>query len=149
MMHLERHSPAAGHWSRNQYEALFVTANRPQQSQRCAWVVEDNAARPTGVSTATSVVVAFLIAHRVDAEWELENIVVAETAWRKGIGKRLLAELIDQVRSAQGSEIFLEVRQSNHNARALYREMGFEETGLRRGYYANPPEDAVLCRLRI
>jgi ribosomal-protein-alanine N-acetyltransferase len=148
-MDLERHSPAAGHWSRNQYEALFVTANRQQQSQRGAWVVEDDGAQPTGASTGTSVVVAFLIAHRVDAEWELENIVVAATARRKGIGTGLLAELVKHVRSAQGSEIFLEVRQSNHHARALYRKLGFEETGLRKGYYSNPPEDAVLCRLRI
>jgi len=150
MMDLDQHNPAAGHWSRNQYEALFVTSNHPQPSQRLAWVVEDDdEAQPEGVSRATPGILAFLIAHRIDAEWELENIVVAATARRRGIGKRLLTELVEHVRSAQGSEIFLEVRQSNHDARSLYRKMGFEELGLRRGYYSNPPEDAILCRLRF
>jgi [ribosomal protein S18]-alanine N-acetyltransferase len=150
MMDLERHSPAAGHWERSQYDALFAPTNPPQRSQRFAWVVEDGGeAQSKEVSGATPVIVAFLIAHRVDAEWELENIVVAATARRSGIGKRLLGELVEHVRSTQGSEIFLEVRHSNHNARALYRKMGFEETGLRRGYYSNPTEDAILCRLRF
>jgi [ribosomal protein S18]-alanine N-acetyltransferase len=149
MIDLERHSPAAGHWSQHQYEALFVTPNH-SQSQRFAWVVEDQGGlRPEQASPAPPQVLAFLIAHGVDAEWELENIVVAATARRRGIGKRLLGELIEHVRSAQGSEIFLEVRQSNHDARALYRKMGFEETGLRRGYYSYPSEDAILCRLRF
>jgi [ribosomal protein S18]-alanine N-acetyltransferase len=149
MIDLERDSPAAGHWSRHQYEALFVTPNH-SQSQRLAWVVEEEGgAQPKGISPATPGIVAFLITHKVDAEWELENIVVAATARRRGIGERLLGELIEHVRSAQGSEIFLEVRQSNHDARALYRKMGFEETGLRSGYYSYPPEDAILCRLRF
>ena len=148
MMDLERQSPAAGHWSRNQYQALFVATN--QKSERVAWVVEDDgAAQSEGVLPASPGILAFLIAQRVDATWELENIVVAATARRRGIGKRLLGELIEQIRSTQGSEISLEVRQSNHDARSLYREMGFEEVGSRRGYYSNPPEDAILCRLRF
>jgi [ribosomal protein S18]-alanine N-acetyltransferase len=91
----------------------------------------------------------FLVAHRIDAEWELENIVVAAKASRQGLGTRLLGEFISQVQAENGSGIFLEVRESNHSARGLYRKMGFEETGLRKRYYANPPEDAILCRLRF
>jgi ribosomal-protein-alanine N-acetyltransferase len=148
MMDLDRHSPAAGHWSRSQYQALFAPTD--QKSERFAWVAEDDgAAQPERIPPASPGIFAFLIAHRVDAEWELENIVVAATARRRGIGKRLLGELIEHVRSARGSEIFLEVRQSNHDARALYRKIGFEETGLRKGYYSYPPEDAILCRLRF
>ena len=95
MMDLERQSPAAGHWSRNQYQALFVATN--QKSERVAWVVEDDgAAQSEGVLPASPGILAFLIAHRVDATWELENLVVAATARRRGIGKRLLGELIEQ-----------------------------------------------------
>lgn len=148
MMDLERQSPAAGHWSRNQYQALVAAGN--EKSERVAWVVEDDeAGQPERIPSASPGILAFLIAHRVDATWELENIVVAATARRRGIGQRLLGELIEQVRSTQGSEISLEVRQSNHAARSLYRKAGFEEVGLRRGYYSNPPEDAILCRLRF
>jgi [ribosomal protein S18]-alanine N-acetyltransferase len=152
MTDLERQSPAAGHWSRNQYQALFAAPDQKtdQKSERFAWVAEDDAAtQPGPTPPASPGIFAFLIAHRVDAAWELENIVVAATARRRGIGQRLLGELIEQVRSTQGSEISLEVRQSNHDARSLYRKAGFEEVGLRRGYYSNPPEDAILCRLRL
>jgi ribosomal-protein-alanine acetyltransferase len=141
MMHLVQQSPLAAHWSRQQYEGLFVAAATQQRSARLAWIAED--------ASRTPEIVGFMVAHRVDAEWELENIVVAETARRQGVGSRLLGELVAQARAAQGSGIFLEVRQSNQSGRALYRKVGFEETGLRKSYYADPPEDAILCRLRL
>ncbi len=141
MMDLDRQNPSAAHWSRNQYEALFVTA-RGQKSGSWAWVVEDEGAAP-------GIIRAFLVARCVDAEWELENIVVAGGSRRHGVGTRLLGELVAQARAEQGSGIFLEVRESNRSARSLYRKMGFEETGLRKSYYLNPPEDAILCRLSL
>jgi [ribosomal protein S18]-alanine N-acetyltransferase len=153
MMDLEHQSPAAGHWSRNQYQALFAATDQKsedQKSERFAWVAEDDeATQPERIPPSSPGILAFLIAHRVDAAWELENIVVAATARRRGMGQRLLGELIEEVRSTQGSEISLEVRQSNHDARSLYRKAGFEEVGLRKSYYSNPPEDAILCRLRF
>ncbi|MGA8501635.1 MAG: GNAT family N-acetyltransferase, partial [Candidatus Sulfotelmatobacter sp.] len=156
IMDLERHSPAAGHWSRNQYQALFAATDRKtdqrtdQKSERFAWVAEDDgAAQPRRIPPATPGILAFLIAHRLGAAWELENIVVAAAARRRGIGQRLLGELIEQVRSMRGSEISLEVRLSNREARSLYRKAEFDEVGLRRSYYSNPSEDAILCRLRF
>ena len=139
MMDLERQSPAAAHWSREQHEGLFVTADRQPQSERFALVVEDEGESPE--------VLAFLVAHRVDAEWELENIVVAAAVRRRGVGTHLLVEFVAHARGEQGSGIFLEVRESNHSARALYRKVGFQEVGLRKSYYSRPPEDAILCRL--
>jgi ribosomal-protein-alanine N-acetyltransferase len=147
MMDLERASPSAAHWSRQQYEVLFVTPSG-QQSERLAWVVE-GAAQPGKVSNKTPEILAFMVAHRVDAEWELENIVVAGMARRQGVGMRLLGEFVAHARTRQDTGIFLEVRESNQSARALYRKVGFEETGLRKSYYADPPEDAILCRLRL
>jgi ribosomal-protein-alanine N-acetyltransferase len=149
MTDLERQSPAAAHWSRQQYEGLFGTTNSQQQSERIAWVVEDECGEPEKASSKAPEILAFLVAHRTDAEWELENIVVAEATRRRGVGTRLLAELASRARAENGSAIFLEVRKSNQNARALYRKMGFEEAGMRKGYYANPPEDAILCRLSL
>jgi ribosomal-protein-alanine N-acetyltransferase len=57
--------------------------------------------------------------------------------------------LIAHARAENAAAIFLEVRASNHQARALYRNAGFLETGLRESYYANPPEDAILCSLGL
>jgi ribosomal-protein-alanine N-acetyltransferase len=141
MMDLECQSPTAAHWSRQRYEGSVVTASGQQQSERLAWIVEEERGAPE--------ILAFLIAHRLDAEWELENIVVAASARRSGVGTRLLGEFVEHARAARGSEIFLEVRESNEGARALYRKMGFEETGLRKSYYSDPTEDAILCRLRL
>jgi len=151
MMALEQQSPTAAHWSREQYAGLFEAASGlGLRSERLAWVFEDQpGARLEKALSQTAEILAFLVARRLDAEWELENIVVAETARRRGVGTFLLNELVAQARAEQGSGIFLEVRASNQSARALYRKAGFEETGLRRSYYSNPPEDAILCRLRL
>jgi ribosomal-protein-alanine N-acetyltransferase len=145
MIDLERQSPAAAHWSPDRYGTLFVVTRfvptSGQQSERLAWVAEDESAAPE--------ICAFLVAHRIDAEWELENIVVAGTACRRGVGTLLLGELIAHAKAERGSGIFLEVRESNLGARALYRKAGFEEGGLRKSYYSNPQEDAILCRLTL
>ncbi len=141
MMALQRESSSAAHWSQQQYEALFATAGGEQGSERMGWIAEDDG-EALGV-------LGFLMAQRTDAEWELENIVVAETVRRQGLGARLLREFIAHARAERGIAIFLEVRESNQSARALYRKLGFEETGLRRSYYSNPPEDAILCQLRL
>jgi ribosomal-protein-alanine N-acetyltransferase len=141
MMALEQQSPPAAHWSQQRYQDLFDPASSQQRSERFAWIAGDESGAPE--------IVGFMVAHRVDAEWELENIVVAFRARRQGVATLLVDALIAHARAAQGNGIFLEVRQSNQSARNLYRNVGFEETGLRKSYYSNPPEDAILCRLRL
>jgi ribosomal-protein-alanine N-acetyltransferase len=141
MLALQHESPTAAELSRQQYDALFVTASGPQRSERLAWIAEDD--------SEGHGILAFLVAQRIDAEWELENIVVAPAIRRRGVGARLLGEFIRYARAEEGSGIFLEVRESNQSARALYRKLGFEETGLRKSYYSDPLEDAILCSLRL
>ncbi|MGA2920321.1 MAG: ribosomal protein S18-alanine N-acetyltransferase [Candidatus Sulfotelmatobacter sp.] len=145
MMLIEQESPSAADWSQAQHEAMFATDD--PAFQRSGWVVESSAQEK--VSTEPTVLLGFLIAHKIDGEWELENIVVAEKARRRGVGTRLLTEFIEHVSLENGSAIFLEVRASNHVARSIYRKAGFEETGVRRNYYSNPPESAILYRRRI
>jgi ribosomal-protein-alanine N-acetyltransferase len=139
MMDLERQSPTAAHWSPQQYENLFIATGGRQHSERLAWVVEEEGGERE--------ILAFLIAHRIDAEWELENIVVAGAVRGRGVATRLLGEFVERARAEKGSGVFLEVRESNQGARALYRKMCFEETGSRKSYYSGPAEDAILCRL--
>ncbi|ADV81776.1 GCN5-related N-acetyltransferase [Terriglobus saanensis SP1PR4] len=74
-------------------------------------------------------------------EAELESIVVAKKYRRQGVGKALSDWLLHAIAA---KEVRLEVRESNAAARSMYRAMGFEDVGLRRGYYSQPVEDAIL-----
>ena len=137
MMVLELESETAAHWSGAQYVAMLSKGD-PQATERSAWVAEVPGEPPE--------ILGFLIAHKIEAEWELENIVVSGSARRRGIGTQLLGALIEQVRAEDGSAIFLEVRESNHAARRLYQKASFEETGERKGYYSAPRENAIAYR---
>jgi [ribosomal protein S18]-alanine N-acetyltransferase len=149
MIKLERDAPGAGHWSQEQYERIFGATHCRQPSERFAWVAEYEGEQRENLSPQAVEILGFLVAHRIDSEWELENIAVAIAVRRQGLGARLLNEFTARALAEGAVAIFLEVRESNQSARALYRKAGFLETGLRRGYYANPPEDAILCRLSL
>ena len=84
-------------------------------------------------------------------EAELLNIGVAAAQQRKGLGRAMLAEMLDAARAKQLRRVFLEVRPSNVAAIALYRSVGFSEIGVRRGYYqnANGSEDAVTMAYEL
>jgi ribosomal-protein-alanine N-acetyltransferase len=101
----------------------------------------------TGTSPA---VVGFAAFHRVDDEAELRNVAVDPAHQRRGIARRLLAEGIREMREAGARRIFLEVRASNLAARALYASMGFTTGAVRKRYYRDPEEDAVVmsCDVR-
>jgi ribosomal-protein-alanine acetyltransferase len=145
MMDLGRESLTAPRWSRQQYESLFPAGDA--SSERFILLVEDDSVETESVTPP--LILGFLVGHKVDLEWELENIVVAEKSRRRGAGSRLLSEFIAHARVNHGSGIFLEVRKSNESARTLYRRLGFEESGVRRAYYAAPPEDAILYHLSL
>jgi ribosomal-protein-alanine N-acetyltransferase len=78
-------------------------------------------------------------------EAELLNIGVAAGHQRKGLGRSMLREMLDVARERNMRRVFLEVRSSNTAALALYRNTGFVEIGVRRGYYQNASgnEDAI------
>jgi ribosomal-protein-alanine N-acetyltransferase len=65
------------------------------------------------------------------------------------MGSQLLTAMLERARVEGCHEMLLEVRASNTPARKLYEKHGFREAGLRRGYYGNPTEDAVLLKLEI
>lgn len=79
------------------------------------------------------------------------NLCVAEGSRCRGVGRRLLLYLLERARSAGMAEAFLEVRPSNTNAIRLYLALGFEQVGMRRGYYQAPGgrEDAAVLRLAL
>jgi [ribosomal protein S18]-alanine N-acetyltransferase len=149
MVELERENPTSVNWSHEHYKSLFRTT-APELSRYFVQVAEDpSESKSLTVSATASPIVGYLAAHCVDSDWELQYVVVAKQFRRRGVGTSLVNEFICHVRATGGSRIFLEVRESNQSARRLYNTLGFEEAGLRKSYYANPPEDAILCRLRL
>lgn len=77
-------------------------------------------------------------------EADITNVCVREKARRRGIGRMLVEQLIRETKKAGVFTWHLEVRQSNESAIHLYESLGFVRDGLRKGYYEEPKEDAVL-----
>ena len=90
----------------------------------------------------------YICAYTVCRESDILTVAVSQSARRCGIGRALVAGLIDALKE-QSDALFLEVRKSNTPARALYASLGFSEIGVRRGYYQSPKEDAVLYKREI
>jgi len=82
-------------------------------------------------------------------EGYLSNVAVSSAYRRQGIAEALLTALLARARARRLSFVTLEVRAGNTPAQTLYRKLGFQEVGVRRGYYEHPKEDAVLMTLFI
>jgi ribosomal-protein-alanine acetyltransferase len=89
-------------------------------------------------------IVGFLTARAVTTEWEIENIVIAPAYRKQGLGTRLMETLIQEAGRKGAEVLHLEVRPSNVSAIALYGRVGFRLSGVRKAYYSNPEEDALL-----
>lgn len=84
-------------------------------------------------------------------EVHLLDISIASAWQRKGLGGKLLDEMLALAREIKFARVILEVRPSNSAANALYRKTGFSEIGVRRGYYptANGREDAIVMEYKL
>jgi ribosomal-protein-alanine N-acetyltransferase len=94
-------------------------------------------------------VVGFLIASLLPPQAELESIAVSAKQQRRGIGRLLLAAMVEELKAAGVRQLILEVRASSQRALGFYRSLGWSETGRRPRYYADPEEDAVLMTLEL
>jgi ribosomal-protein-alanine N-acetyltransferase len=92
-------------------------------------------------------VAGYVVAWFAAGHGDVANIAVAPWARRRGVGATLLDAALSFARTARTHEVYLEVRESNATARALYASRGFAEVGRRRGYYRRPVEDALVLRL--
>ena len=77
-------------------------------------------------------------------ESDMMNVAVDPRFRRQGIARALIETLIAELAKMGSRCLRLEVRVSNENARALYARMGFQQLGLRKNYYHNPKEDALI-----
>jgi [ribosomal protein S18]-alanine N-acetyltransferase len=137
VMEIAASLPDAPHWPQSAYVAALDPASTPR---RVALVVAD---------PQTKVLQGFTVANVLPPHAELETIAVDPACQRRELGRRLFDALACELQAAGAHEIALEVRASNHVALAFYRSLGFGKTGLRRGYYTDPADDAVLMRLRL
>ena len=114
-------------WSR----AMF-TGELTKPSGRCYGAYEDDR------------LIAYLIVSRYPDAWHVMNLAVDPDHWRKGVGRTLLERLFADTARDVERGITLEVRVSNAAAIRLYRSLGFQPTGIRRGYYTDNREDALI-----
>jgi ribosomal-protein-alanine N-acetyltransferase len=120
-------------WPRRSFEELLA------QPHVRAVAVEDEEGRLTG----------YALFSLVAGEGEILNLAVDPAVRRRGLGRGLLAAVLDAMRAAGTTAVFLEVRQSNDAAQRLYAGVGFRSVALRRAYYRNPTEHAVTMTLQL
>jgi len=80
---------------------------------------------------------------------EIANVAIARHMRGRGLGRQLLARVLDVGRDRGVETVFLEVRESNAAALGLYHSFGFAQVGQRRGYYDRPREDARILMARL
>jgi ribosomal-protein-alanine N-acetyltransferase len=102
--------------------------------------------KPSGVCLAAlreGRIVGYCVCSRYDTVWHVMNIAVDPHRQRTGVATALLASLWEQI-ADPGARFTLEVRRSNEAAIALYERHGFRAAGLRRRYYQDNGEDALI-----
>ena len=101
--------------------------------------------KPSGICLAAEVeneLVGYLICSRYDTVWHVMNVAVDTDRRRRGIASALISALLERV--GDDAQVTLEVRKSNTGAIVLYEQFGFRAAGVRRRYYADNGEDAVI-----
>jgi ribosomal-protein-alanine N-acetyltransferase len=96
-------------------------------------------------------VVGYAVMSYGAGEAHILNLCVREASRCAGVGRQIIRHLLDRARGAGMDDAFLEVRPSNAIAARLYDSLGFEQIGIRRGYYqaVGGREDAIVLRLRL
>ena len=89
-------------------------------------------------------VAGYCAARIVASELHINNLAIRPEYRRRRLATILLQEVLSAVQAEGAERATLEVRRSNHAARALYEGLGFRVRGVRRDYYAEPVEDALI-----
>ena len=89
-------------------------------------------------------VAGYLGCYCVAGEGEITNVAVKSSYRRQGVGGKLLETLYEEAKALHTQEFFLEVRESNEAAIGLYSRQGFVKEGVRKNFYEQPVENAVI-----
>ena len=98
------------------------------------------------VALDVDTVAGYIGSQTVLGETDMMNVAVSPDYRRQGIGEQLITALIEALKSQGSHSLMLEVRASNEPAKSLYEKLGFAAVGLRKNYYRNPKEDALILR---
>jgi [ribosomal protein S18]-alanine N-acetyltransferase len=126
VLQIQASSPEASPWAQSAYE------NIARSGEKC-WVAE------RGGKLA-----GFLVARAAAGEMEILNLAVAREARQRGIGSALLQQAFGWGAGRGAERVFLELRASNAAAQRFYDAHGFRCRSIRRRYYRNPVEDALV-----
>lgn len=91
-------------------------------------------------------VAGYVVALSAADEGDILNLAVIPSERRSGLGRELVESALEELVARGVAHVYLEVRESNAAARALYAAHGFQEVGRRRAYYRRPVEDAIVLR---
>ena len=136
-------------------DAVRISEILRDSTEAALWPPESYAklaASPGGVflvCEAHAQLIGFLAARQVADEAEILNIAVHRDFRRKGVASALLLAALDKFRQSAIARVFLELRESNLPARALYDRHGFISFGRRKSYYSDPAEDALCMQKKI
>ena len=92
---------------------------------------------------------AYMSFHHIADEMEILKLAVHPAHRRKGLGRRLLGFVLQNCIKMGIEQAYLEMRRSNTAALALYTGFGFIQTGIRKGYYPDNKEDALILFLNL
>jgi len=94
-------------------------------------------------------VIGYVIYWHIRNEVQISNIAISPDYRQMGVGEAVLGHVLYEVWCKGAEFVFLEVRPSNQAARSMYEKLGFKILGLRKGYYRNPSEDAIVMGLNF
>jgi ribosomal-protein-alanine N-acetyltransferase len=94
-------------------------------------------------------IVGYVLFWMMSEEVDIHNIAVHPNFRRHGIGRLLLEQVVAAARRQEFLRVTLDVRRSNSGAQNLYRSFGFITRGLRKGYYSDNGEDALVMALEL
>jgi len=101
------------------------------------------------VSRIGGVIAGYIIAWMIYDEGHILNIAVHPEFRRRGIGENLMRDCLDYFSEKGAKYAILEVRRTNTGAIKLYEKLGFRSIGIRRGYYNDTGEDAIIMVLTM
>lgn len=121
-----------------------ATFSSPWQRDTFSSLLDRPAVELLVMESASDGVIGYAVLWCVLDQGELANVAVSPD-WRgRGLGRHLIGWVMDVARDRGIAKLFLEVRASNDHAAEIYRGFGFAEVGLRRNYYDEPKEDALI-----